>query len=388
MYYDYFLYYLSYLDSLYNGYPLIIRMTVVMVMLLAAIAVLGFIQLLFVGYRVKRRERKEKEAREYFEDRLSFVMKSKTVYELEEVKELLHYEGKKVKSWKADILTDIVLSVKDTVNKEEGVNEINYKNCLEVLSIMGFWENRIKKSGLSKRREALQVMGQIDNGVNVGTLSKSTFHKNKHLRKTARELYTEYDNYNPFRFMEDNFDESFTSLDKLRLHSTLIKRDKESKLPNLLRWVNSSKNTDYIIFIIKEISFFKQYETIPTLIMMLEKQENKEVRAQIVHTIGDLGSSEYVSYLIDRFALESTLVREAIITAIGKIKGNTSLSFLIKNYESSEDTNLKMLIARAIKNHGDEGIQALRTFKQNVNNKVSEGTLLEHVISEGSVLPA
>ncbi|MDR2283582.1 MAG: hypothetical protein LBE37_10250, partial [Sphingobacterium sp.] len=37
MYYDYYLYYLSYLSSLYNGYPLIIRITVVMVMALAAI---------------------------------------------------------------------------------------------------------------------------------------------------------------------------------------------------------------------------------------------------------------------------------------------------------------------------------------------------------------
>lgn len=382
MYYDYYLYNLTYFVSLYSGYPLIVRMTVIMVLVLLLISIVGFLQLLFVGYKINKRDRRIKDTRQHFEDRLVFVMNNDTNYAIEEVKELLQYDVKNTKNWKADVLTDIVLSVKNLLNKEGKLNTINYKNCLEALRIMGFWEKRIKKSGLNNRRKALEVVGEIDNGVNIGTITKSTFHKNKYLRKTARDLYTSFDNYDPFKFMEENFDESFTNLDKLRLHSTLIKRDKEVKLPNLLRWVNNSKNPNYIIFLLKEVAFFRQYEAISTLMIMLDKYENNEVRAQIVYTLGELGATECVSDLVSRFSLESRLVRDAIIVAMGKIRTDISLDFLIKMYEFTEESNMKMLIARSIKNHGTEGVNALRSFQRNVKDKVTEELLLEHVISE------
>lgn len=388
MYYDYYLYYLSYFSSLYNGYPLIVRITVIMVMALVAITLFGLARLLFVGYKINRRDKRKRAIKAHFEDKLTFVMKSKTNYDLEEVKELLQYDVKKTKYWKSDILTDIVLTVKNTVYKEGILNEINYKNCLEALRLMGFWEKRIRSSGLEKRREALQIVGQMDNGVNTGILSKSTFHKNKYLRKTARDLHTSQDSYNPFRFMEENFDEAFTQLDKLRLHSTLIKRSREGKLPNLLRWINNSKNPSYIIFILREVAFFKQQEAGQTLLFMLDKQENRDVRAQIILTLGDLAYIPSIAPLQDRFPLESTVVREAIIVTMGKMKESEVLVFLIDVYEATEDANLKLVIARAIKNFDQDGDRTLRQLQQKAQSKEKsrEGTLLEQVISEKIIL--
>lgn len=388
MYYDYYLYYLSYFSSLYNGYPLIVRITVIMVMALVAITLFGLARLLFVGYKINRRDKRKRAIKAHFEDKLTFVMKSKTNYDLEEVKELLQYDVKKTKYWKSDILTDIVLTVKNTVYKEGILNEINYKNCLEALRLMGFWEKRIRSSGLEKRREALQIVGQMDNGVNTGILSKSTFHKNKYLRKTARDLHTSQDSYNPFRFMEENFDEAFTQLDKLRLHSTLIKRSREGKLPNLLRWINNSKNPSYIIFILREVAFFKQQEAGQTLLFMLDKQENRDVRAQIILTLGDLAYIPSIAPLQDRFPLESTVVREAIIVTMGKMKESEVLVFLIDVYEATEDANLKLVIARAIKNFDQDGDRTLRQLQQKAQSKEKsrEGTLLEQVISEKVIL--
>ncbi|MCI0921250.1 HEAT repeat domain-containing protein [Sphingobacterium rhinopitheci] len=387
MYFDYYLYYLSYFGSVFSGYPLIIRLTVIMVAILAIVTLIGFISLILAAYKVNRRDKRIKVTTDFFEDKLFFIMKSKTNYELSEIKELLQYEVSRTKSWRGDILTDIVLNVKNTLDKEGSLNKINYKTCLEALRIMGFWEKRIKRSRLSRRREAMLVVGQIDNGVDIGTLHRSTFHKDKHLRKTARELYTGNDNYDPFKFMEDNFDESFTQLDKLRLHSTLIKRDKEVKLPNLLRWINNTKNIDYITFILREVAFFKQHEAIPTLLLMLDKQENVLIRAQIVKTIGNLGDLECIPYLINRFSIESTLVRDAIIVALGTLKDETSLNFLTETYKSTEESNIKMVIARAIKNHGEQGKRILNNLQQNAKNNQVEDTLLNHVISEREILP-
>ncbi len=389
MYYDYYLYYLSYLSSLYNGYPLIIRATVVMVMVLSAITLFGVLRLLYIGYKINRRDKRRKDTKDHFEEKLTFVMKNKVNYDVEEIQELLEYDVNKTKKWKTDVLTDLVLSVKNSVYKQNELNELNYKNCLEALRLMGFWEKRIRTSSPDRRKEALQVVGAMDNGVNSGILSKSTFHKNIHLRKTARDLHTSQDSYHPFRFMEENFDEAFTQLDKLRLHSTLVKRSKEGKLPNLLRWINNSKNPNYIIFILREVGFFKQYETAPTLMRMLDKQENRDVRGQIILTLGELGYQECAPALIERFTLESNIVRESIITTMGRLEGMENLSFLVEAYRSTEDINSKLIIARAIKNHGKQGDEELQNLRQeaHVQANENENILLSQVFSEQAILP-
>ncbi|WP_426791406.1 HEAT repeat domain-containing protein [Sphingobacterium sp. WOUb80] len=390
MYYDFYLYYLSYLSSLYNGYPLIIRMTLVMVMVLAVITLCGILRLLFIGYKINKEERRKNKTKQHFEEKLDFVMRNKANYDVEEIQALLDYDASKAKKWKLELVTDLVLSVKNTVDRVSLLNVINYKNCLEALGLTRFWEKRMRVTGIDRRREVLQIVGEIDNGVNSGVLSKSTFHKDIQLRKTARDLYTSQDTYNPFRFMEENFDEAFTQLDKLRLHATLIKKSNEGKLPNLLRWINNSKNPNYIIFVLREIGFFKQYEASTTLLTLLDKQENKDVRAQIVITLGELDYFECAPVLIERFALENSSVREAIIRALGNLKDEQTLTFLVETYQSTEDVNIKLLVARSIKCHGEKGQQMLNQLKEDARSaaKEKENVLLDQVFSENIFVSA
>lgn len=382
MYYDYYLYYLSYLSSLYNGYPLIIRMTVFMVIGLALVIIFGILRLTYMGIRIRLNEKRKSKTNTHFEEKLLFVMKSKTNYDVEEIQKLLEYDLAYAKHWKSEIITDVVLSVKNQSLKSGELNPINYKNCLQALCLTGFWEKRIRTCGINKRKKALQVVGDMDNGVNSGILSKSTFHKNKYVRKTARDLYTSQDSFNPFRFMEENFDEEFTKLDKLRLHATLIKKSNEGNLPNLMRWVNGSKNLNYILFILKEIGYFKQYEVRESLRLLLDKHENREVRAQAVLTLGELNCLECPKELIARYALESTVVRTAIIQTMGKLKGRETLTFLHDAYQAVGDTNTKILIARSIRNHGEDGDLLLRKLQGEIRNCEKESLLLNHVFAE------
>ena len=384
MYSDYYLYYLSYLSSLYNGYPLIVRITVVIVTILVFITIFGIVRLLVIGYKINKRDKRREKVKEQFEEKLTFIMSNEINYDIEEIKNLLDYDEKKSKKWRSEMLTDLVLSVRDDLNKKGKLNQINYRNCLESLRLMGFWEKRVRTAGLSKRREALQTMGALDVGINTGALSKSVFHKNSYLRKTARNIYTDQDTYNPFRFMEENFDESFTQLDKIRLHATLVKRSQEGKLPNLLRWVNNSKNSNYIAFIIQEIGFFKQYEAAPSLLAMLDKQENRDVRMQIILTLGELGYYECVTDLIQRYALESTPVREAISKTMGKIQGEETLRFLVDAYQNTDDDNFKLSIVRAIKNHGKDGEASLNMLKEKARKE--EQIIINQVFAENIVI--
>src|SRR5690606_39079851 len=113
MYSDYYLYYLSYLSSLYSGYPPIIRVTVIVVAILAFITVFGVIRLLFIGYKINKRDKRRRDVEEQFESKLAFVMSNEVNYDIEEIKNLLNYDQKKEKKWKSEILTDLVLSIRD-----------------------------------------------------------------------------------------------------------------------------------------------------------------------------------------------------------------------------------------------------------------------------------
>lgn len=382
--YDYLLYYLNYVGTILDGYPPIARFTFVMVMLLLLFSILALGRMLIIGYRLNVAEKKRKKTINHFYDRLSFIMKNSSIYEKEEILRLLEVNIKKFKNWKSDYVTDVLLDVKSTLYKAGQFNEINYKNCLEALRLMGFWEKRIRYSRYDKRKEALLVMGEFDNGVNSGILSKSTFHKNKEIRKVARDLYTNQDRYNPFRFMEENFDEEFTQLDKLRLHSTLIKRSNEGNLPNLLRWVHSSKNPKYIIFILKEIGFFKQFGASENLLILLDKYENRDIRVQIVETLGALSCLEAVPKLIDRYQLETSVVRDAIIKTMAFLPCRESLHFLLDNYKSSDAVSYKLMIARSIMQHGPEGEQALKNLKNEtqLSKNEIENIVLAQVTNE------
>ncbi|MEZ0451711.1 HEAT repeat domain-containing protein [Sphingobacterium thalpophilum] len=390
MYYDYYLYYVSYLGALYNGYPLVVRITAVMVLALLTIVLFGIARLLYIGYRISRSEKQRKKIRAHFDERLVFVMTAKNNYDVDEIRELLHYDVSRSKKWKADVLTDIVLTVKNESVKNGNLNELNYRNCLEALRLMGFWEKRMRTPVLPKRREALQVVGDINNGVNSGILSKSMFHKDKDLRKTARDLYASQESYNPFRFMEENFDEAFTQLDKLRLHATLVKRSQEIKLPNLLRWINNSRHVNYIQFIIQEIGFFKQLEACPALLEMLSTQENRDIRAQIILTLGELQYNEGVKELVARFPLESAAVREAIVKAMARLRSDQVIPFLTDTYSYSDDDDLKIAIARSIKAHGKEGeILLLRLQEEAIlQSRDKEKILLNQVFAERFVISA
>lgn len=390
MYYDYYLYYVSYLGALYNGYPLVVRITAVMVLALLTIVLFGIARLLYIGYRISKSEKQRKKIRAHFDERLVFVMTAKNNYDVDEIRELLHYDVSRSKKWKADVLTDIVLTVKNESVKNGNLNELNYRNCLEALRLMGFWEKRMRTPVLPKRREALQVVGDINNGVNSGILSKSMFHKDKDLRKTARDLYASQESYNPFRFMEENFDEAFTQLDKLRLHATLVKRSQEIKLPNLLRWINNSRHVNYIQFIIQEIGFFKQLEACPALLEMLSTQENRDIRAQIILTLGELQYNEGVKELVARFPLESAAVREAIVKAMARLRSDQVIPFLTDTYSFSDDDDLKIAIARSIKAHGKEGeILLLRLQEEAIlQSRDKEKILLNQVFAERFVISA
>lgn len=384
MYLDYYLYYLSYLHSLYSGYPLIIRLTVAVATVLLCVVLFSILRIFWVGYRIRRDEKRKKEVSEELEEKITFVLRSSTNYDVDEIAALFQYDATKAKKWKSEKVTDLILLIRNELQQGGELNLINYKNSLAVFNLSGFWEKQVRVSGLVKRKRAMQMINVLDGGFNTGLLSKSVFHKNSYLRKIARQVHAEQDNYNPYRFMEENFDEDFTSLDKIRLHAALIKRSKLGKLPDLLRWVHNSKNKQYISFIIQEIGYFKQFEAAPSLLDLLDTHESHDVRIQIIQTFGVLEFEDCVPHLIKRFPLETTAVREAIVEAFGKIRTEKTLQFLLDAYQHTDDDNFRIILVRAISRHEKKGEDSLSDLKQ--EGRSVERLIIDQIFSERTVV--
>lgn len=117
---------------------------------------------------------------------------------------------------------------------------------------------------------------------------------------------------------------------------------------------------------------------------MLGKQENRDVRRQIILTLGELGYYECVDDLVQKFPLESTPVREAIVKTFGKIQGNNTLKLLLEAYQNTDDDNFKITIVRAIRSHGAEGEANLLNLKKQARKE--EEVIINQVFAENLVV--
>ncbi|MDM1047986.1 HEAT repeat domain-containing protein [Sphingobacterium hotanense] len=118
---------------------------------------------------------------------------------------------------------------------------------------------------------------------------------------------------------------------------------------------------------IKEIGFFKQTEATPILASMLETESSSILKISIIETLGKLGHQEVEPNLFKLFPMTSKDVQRAIIKAITHFKTAEGLGFLCYSYNRIFDNELKIEVAYAIQQYGEEGSTALRELSAKSN---------------------
>lgn len=383
--YEYFIFYLSYIGALFQGYAPIVQMMIVMVTGLILLTLFSFSRLLYAGVQSYTHDKRRKSIDERYGKKLNFVLSSSKIYSREEIRNLIITGSKSQKCWETESLTKLLLKTRSVILAKDDVAPHNFEASVQALGLIDYWQKRAKGSCLLARKRALRKLSDLNSSFRGGLLSKSIYHKDQHLRKLARSVYTLQEEYNPFRFMDEHFDKSFDTLDEIRLHATFSKYSKTGKLPNLLRWGRYTKNPNYLSFMIREIGFFKQVTAAPILMDMLATQENTQIRAQIMKTLGELRYEEASSLLRSYYEIESPTVRSAIIRALSQIQSNENLDFLHYNYEQTEDVDLKIRIARSIYSYPQGSI-----YLNKIADKTSEMNrlIVDQVAFETSINPS
>jgi hypothetical protein len=247
------------------------------------------------------------------------------------------------------------------------LNTNNYKSLIDVLDLPNFWEDQLRINEKTANKNALRMLDDMgEKSVGSALLKKVNSHNNIQ-RKYAKCLFLKYSDHDSFKFLEDDFDKEFNALDEVRIHASLKEKAQEKILPQLMRWVNMANNAQYKAFLIKEIGFFKQYETAEGLLQLFKEEKDKLVKAQIVSTLATLDYKEATSTIIDDYEYNTQLVQMNIVNALGIFGGKKALSFLISIYHQTHNQEIMVAILENIHKIDASG-EAIQSIKHNATN--------------------
>ena len=362
-------FYLFYLDSIFSGYPFIIRTTVILVMLLLTLYVIAMLKILIAERTRNMALKRQEKISETYKSKLISVLLTAKDMSFYEVKDILNPNDNDFKNWEKKYLTYLIVGIKNN----PALNENNYKHVLEIFPVTSFWEKKILQNDVSENKNALRILDQIKEGVSGSFFTKKINSNDATLRKHIKSEYLKYASNDAFKFLENNFDIDFNALDAVRLHDSLKERNAIRPLPLLSKWLKNSDNQDFQTFIIREIGYFNQRETAPFLIQMFKTSNSDLVKSEISNTLGVLNYEEAVDELAEEYPYYNTVVQESIIDMMGNIKSKNSFEFLKKIYPETQNGETMI---KVIKNMYKIDKQKTNAFvKKSTNSDFDKETL-------------
>ena len=372
---SFFRFYFYYLDALFTGFSVVTRVAVAFVMLMAIIILFTIYKLIYAVYKIKQQKKRKKKVQNLYEEKTREIIFSAQTLPEETIRhELKVAENASFKDWESRYITDLLLSIKDEKN-ESAINVENYSTVIRVFLLVGFWDSHLHKRNLKKNKRALRRLISINNTIPEGIFTHLIHTNNHDLRKLAKCGYMQFSAHNPLKFLDEDFDQRFNSLDEVRIHAALRSREKE--LPSLIRWVYNTENEAYKCFLIEEIGLFNQIECIPQLLNLFKETKSEQIKMATAKTLGRLKHPDTIDILVSEYELCSEAVQSSIIDAMGKIGTQEALEFLEEECYRTINNELFIKIVRNIYML-DSTQRIYPRLKQNTHNSFQK-TVFEHI---------
>ncbi|GAA4138989.1 hypothetical protein GCM10022216_16640 [Sphingobacterium kyonggiense] len=365
----YFKYYLLYLENKFMGYPIVIRLTVLIVMALICIYLFSLVRFVWINRRIRKKEKIKERLINRLDGRIHSILSNSDNLSEKHIQEKLSDVFSIIKSKRKDLITDLLIDISDELKKGNAHwNEENYKTLIYSLEIPMFWESELMSNSSNRRHEALRKLDDLGKGFTSSILMRSTNHKNKELRKQARAAVLKYDNIDPYKFLDDSFDQDFNALDEILIHRFLAEKSNNGRLPVLSRWVINAKNVNFKAFMIREIGKFKQTECSTFLVSLLQDELPPILKSAIIYSLGELNCFEQEERFIQMYPIANSEVQKSIIDALVNFNTQTGLDFLTKQFFKSTDNEQKVHLAYSIKKFGEQGRISLENLSARSND--------------------
>ncbi|WP_123776088.1 HEAT repeat domain-containing protein [Brumimicrobium aurantiacum] len=322
-----------------------IKIIIILSILIVLIYISSIINILFIAKGRKKIENRKKLIRSNYEQKLTEILFNPKNLTQSTIRSELITNEIEFKDWSKVFLTKLIFEI---ISKKMDLNINNYKETLKALDLPSYWEEQLRNKNIKDESIALRILDDMSEEASSNAISNKTISQNKNLRKHAKSIFMKFDSNDAFKFLEDDFDEDFNPLDAIRIHDSLKDKSKSKSLPPLIRYAHSAKNKFYIAFLIKEIGFFKQIDSVDTLIDMFQEPKTEDVvKAQIAETLGVLKYEPAIPILIDGYDFGSTETQSSILFSLGELGGEKSIEFLSKLYY---ETHNKEIIIKILQN--------------------------------------
>ena len=262
-------YYLYYIYYSFLGMPFIIRVSIVSLSVFVPL----YLICAYVYIRRIRRESRikniDEEIERKYKSTLEMILTSRKMLLPEDYDELLPQKLKKMSAVTMQRFSKLISSI----CKENENIYVNYENnmtILDFLRIRQFWEKKLKHGSAMQKRNSLLRLDNLNIRVSGAVLTDLTYNRNVFLRKRSRSSLLNFTHSNPYKFLEEGFDENLNDWDKIELHHILERQSNKRSLPNLASLILRSEDLKFQCFLVDEIAFFNQKDNIPTLTQLIK----------------------------------------------------------------------------------------------------------------------
>jgi hypothetical protein len=173
-------------------------------------------------------------------------------------------------------------------------------------------------------------------------------------------------NHEPFKFLDESFNNEFTVLDGILVHQFLLAKAQTGHLPMLSRWVRKGQNNEFRKFMINEIAFFNQKGCASILASLLASETDCEIKIALINSLTKLNYKQSEAQIIACYKCADIKLRNVIINAVILFKSKYGLKFLNDLFFDSQDQNFKDSLILAMK--------IMRDDISNENNKINPNT--------------
>lgn len=287
-----------------------------------------------------------------FNKQKEFIIKTLQTKQIKTQTEIQLEFGKECGKLNRTTYYSLLPAITEIIEEQPKIQESeNYRTLVLALQIDQHLERKLDFSSIENKLKIFHQLSKLKIVISDSKILPHTYSKNRYIRKGARNAYIGISNNNPFKFF-DQADNHINNWDQIMLMEQLEIHHKNN-LPNFSNWLKYSKNESQTIFLIKAAGYFKQYNTVNTLIQLLES-ENHDIRLESIRSLGLMQIQKVEDRLIELFNSQPTKCQDAIIEAVFNINSNKAQHFFKEAFEHAAQYESKLLIAEALHRYGQD----------------------------------
>ncbi len=380
MYLGYYLqFYLFYLQARFWSYPLVIKLTIVIIVSIAIVFTINKLLFYLDSKRFIQKESTLRKLKLEIESTIDNILFNKVDLSEQIVFSTLQsiYPLKGSRRGLKILSKYLIQANLKSKFGEHGLNDKNYNQILKTFGVLNFWELELGSKNLNKIHRAKR---------NLDDLKQDYFQQLRILSTSEYKIDSPSDNpingfsenNEPYKFLDESFINEFNALDEILVHRFFLSKAETGQLPLLSRWVRNSGNIAFKVFMIKEIGFFNQKGCASIIAAQLSKETNNDIILAIIETLTYMNYSQSETQILACYKSGNFKVKKSIIKSISAFKSKFGLEYLNELFFETIDEELRNHLLNAMKEiRGDEeeegamSINSISTFNSSSYRQIN-----------------